>query len=178
MNKIVKHIVVFVGLFCFASLARAVEIPDPLGGATICGLLTKIATGVGTVVAALGTTMIIVAGIFYLTSAGSPERTGVAKKTLSSKLKAIKESGNKLDIATLLQIKNYRAEIEALNSQMKLTKDSIKAILEGKIKLLVKELDYEGLDKLFAEITAVQTKRYDILVQVESKVNAMLLLVS
>ena len=33
-------------------------------------------------IASLGTIMIIVAGIFYLTSAGSPERIGVAKKAL------------------------------------------------------------------------------------------------
>lgn len=61
----------------------AVTIPNPLNGVdNFCQLLTKIASGVGVFIASLGTIMIIVAGIFYLTSAGSPERIGVAKKAL------------------------------------------------------------------------------------------------
>ena len=45
-------------------------------------LLTKIITGVAGIVASLSVIMIIIAGILYLTSAGSPERIGVAKKAL------------------------------------------------------------------------------------------------
>ena len=45
-------------------------------------LLGKIVTAVGQIIAVLGTIMIIVAGILYLTSAGSPERINAAKKAL------------------------------------------------------------------------------------------------
>lgn len=86
MNKVIKHVIVFVGLFCIASSALAVTIPDYLGYGNdpngFALLLGKIANGVGVLIASLGTIMIIVAGILYLTSAGSPERTGVAKKAL------------------------------------------------------------------------------------------------
>jgi len=85
MNKKKKAVYLFavVSLFCLAfSVSAAVTIPDPLGGTTFPQLLGKIAKGVGMLIASLGTIMIIVAGIFYLTSAGSPERIGVAKKAL------------------------------------------------------------------------------------------------
>ena len=82
MKKVYLFSIIFVGLFCLASLVAAVSIPDPLKGATFDKLLKKIATTVAELVGAIGTIMIIIAGIFYLTSAGSPERIGVAKKTL------------------------------------------------------------------------------------------------
>ena len=81
MNKVIKHVIVFVGLFCIASPAMAITIPN-YGPASFCALLTGVSNAVAGLVGAIGTIMIIVAGIFYLTSAGSPERTGVAKKTL------------------------------------------------------------------------------------------------
>lgn len=79
--------IVLIGLFGLAGLASAqqIKIPNPLapGGVNSFGdLLLKIAEGVGTVIASLGTIMIIVAGILYLTSAGSPERMGKAKTAL------------------------------------------------------------------------------------------------
>lgn len=83
MNKKIISSVIFVSLFCLANFVFAqVTIEDPLGDIGLGGLLTKIATGVAGVVGAVAVVMIIVAGIFYLTSAGSPERIGVAKKTL------------------------------------------------------------------------------------------------
>jgi len=83
-----KKIVYFITSASWLSLASlvlatgAAQIPDPLKGATFCSVLTSIGKAVGTVVGSLGAIMFIVAGIFYLTSAGSPERIGVAKKTL------------------------------------------------------------------------------------------------
>lgn len=59
-----------------------VTIPNPLGSTDFGGLLRKIADAVGTLIATLGTIMIIVAGILYLTSAGSPERMSKAKTAL------------------------------------------------------------------------------------------------
>jgi hypothetical protein len=84
MNKKIILAVAFIGLFGFISLALAqVTLPNPLQGVNnFSDLLTKIADGVGTLIASLGTIMIIVAGILYLTSAGSPERMGKAKTAL------------------------------------------------------------------------------------------------
>lgn len=83
MNKRLVHLIVLVSLFCVASSAFAVTIPNPLGATdTFCKLLTKIASGVGMFIASLGTIMIIVAGILYLISAGSPEKMTKAKTAL------------------------------------------------------------------------------------------------
>ena len=86
MKKVYIYIIVFAGLFCFTGFALAdTTITNPLapGGVNNFGdLLSKIAVGVGTLIASLGTIMLIVAGILYLTSAGSPERIGTAKKAL------------------------------------------------------------------------------------------------
>jgi len=84
MSKKIISTIVFVSLFCLVSFVLAqVTIPNPLAGVNSFGqLLTKIAAGVGTLIATLGVVMIIVAGILYLTSAGSPERMGKAKTAL------------------------------------------------------------------------------------------------
>jgi hypothetical protein len=83
MNKKIVYLISILGLIAMAGFALAgTTLKDPLGGATPESLLKKIATEVGKLITYLGTVMVIVAGIFYLTSAGSPERIGVAKKTL------------------------------------------------------------------------------------------------
>ena len=82
-NKKIISLVLFASLFCFVNSALADGIQPPLGVPTsFSALLQKIAGQVGLLIASLGTIMVIVAGILYLTSAGSPERTGVAKKAL------------------------------------------------------------------------------------------------
>jgi hypothetical protein len=69
--------------FNFATILAGVTIPNPLTGVNNFGeLLLRIAGGVGTVIASLGTIMIIVSGILFLTSAGSPTRMETAKKAL------------------------------------------------------------------------------------------------
>ncbi len=61
----------------------AVKIPNPLAPINNFGdLLLKIADGVGILIGSIGAIMIIVAGILYLTSAGSTERMTTAKKAL------------------------------------------------------------------------------------------------
>lgn len=82
MNKKIVCLVAFVDLFCTAHFAFGQGITNPIGAGTFRELLTQIAGAVGTLVASLGIVMIIVAGILYLTSAGSPERIGTAKKAL------------------------------------------------------------------------------------------------
>lgn len=60
-----------------------VTIPNPLGSTNTFGaLLEKIIAGVAGIVGALSVIMIIVAGILYLTSAGSPEKMTKAKTAL------------------------------------------------------------------------------------------------
>lgn len=83
MNKKLASIIVFAGLFCVASTALAVEVPNFLGSTTFKDLLLKIAGGVGEVVAALGTIMVIWAGILYLTSAGNPQKIQTAKSAIT-----------------------------------------------------------------------------------------------
>jgi len=83
MNKKIISAIIFASLLCLASSAfAAVTIPDPLGGVTFPQLLLKIAKGVGGLIAGLGTIMIIIAGILYLISAGSPEKITKAKTAL------------------------------------------------------------------------------------------------
>ncbi|MFA4881169.1 MAG: hypothetical protein WC650_06160 [Candidatus Doudnabacteria bacterium] len=82
MDKRIASIIIFISLFCSVGFVSAV-LENPLGVDTFGALLLKIADGVGTLIATLGTVMIIVAGILYLTSAGSPERMGTAKKALA-----------------------------------------------------------------------------------------------
>ena len=84
MNKKIIYSVIFVSLFCLTSLVFSqVSISPPPGVPTdFNALLKKIADAVGGIIAALGAIMLIVAGILYLTSAGSPERIGTAKKAL------------------------------------------------------------------------------------------------
>ncbi|MEK7080594.1 MAG: hypothetical protein AAB925_02045 [Patescibacteria group bacterium] len=65
------------------NLLASVTIPNPLRWDTFEGLLLNgIIPAVAGLVGALSVIMIIVAGILFLTSAGSPERIGTAKKAL------------------------------------------------------------------------------------------------
>lgn len=88
MNKKIISLAILTGLFCCASLAVAVtgcptgQICNPLSKDTFEGLLEDIAANIGIFIAALGTIMIVVSGILYLLSAGSPEKIGTAKKAL------------------------------------------------------------------------------------------------
>jgi riboflavin transporter FmnP len=86
MNKKIVYSAILVCLFCsagFVSAADSVTISNPLSGVNnFTDLLVKIADGAGTLIGILGTIMLIVAGILYLTSAGSPEKLGTAKKAL------------------------------------------------------------------------------------------------
>ncbi|MEK7562089.1 MAG: pilin [Patescibacteria group bacterium] len=61
-----------------------VTIPNPLGNTTntFGDLLGNIITAVAGIIGALSVIMIIVAGILYLTSAGSPEKMTKAKTAL------------------------------------------------------------------------------------------------
>lgn len=87
MNKAYVISLLIIGLFSVINLvsaANSVNIINPLNGVNnFSDLLQNIVTQVGLVIATLGTIMIIVAGIFYLTSAGNPERMSMAKKTIA-----------------------------------------------------------------------------------------------
>ena len=82
MNKKIVSVIIFAGLFCSTSLVFG-QITSPIKYTTFDQLLTSgILPAVAGIVGSLGTVMLIVAGILYLTSAGSTERTGAAKKAL------------------------------------------------------------------------------------------------
>jgi len=84
-KKVVFSLIAFTALFGAIGYvyAEPVVLTNPLHGVEDFGmLLTNIARTVGLLIGALGTIMIVVAGIFYLTSAGSPEKITRAKTTL------------------------------------------------------------------------------------------------
>jgi len=81
INKKIIYPVVLAGIFGLANLTLA-DITSPIGPTSFTGLLTKMAGVVGDLVVAVATVMFIISGIYYVTSAGSTERMGVAKKTL------------------------------------------------------------------------------------------------
>ena len=81
-NKKITSAIIFISLFCLASFSSA-QIQNPLAAYSFGELLAQIALKVGELVAMLGGIMVIIAGILYLTSAGSPERINTAKKALT-----------------------------------------------------------------------------------------------
>jgi hypothetical protein len=108
MNQKIVSLVVFFSLFCLAGfvLAEQVTIPNPLSVTTFGGpngLLMKIADGVGMLIGALGTIMLIVAGILYLISAGSPEKLGTAKKALIYAIAGIAVGAAATAIVSIIQ---------------------------------------------------------------------------
>jgi len=83
MKRFYIFSIIIISLFCLSNLAFGQQIEAPAGVPKDFGsILGKIADAVGTLIASLGAAMIVVAGILYLTSAGSPERIGTAKKAL------------------------------------------------------------------------------------------------
>lgn len=84
MNKKIVLIFVIVGFFGLASLTFAQTVENPLRGINdFPTLLKKIAQVVGGVVAALAVVMLIIAGIFFLLSAGNPNMITRAKAALT-----------------------------------------------------------------------------------------------
>ena len=85
-KKIIYPILIVVGLLLVVGYSSAetnnISITNPLNVNTFQDLLTQIATGIGTLIASLGVIMLIWSGILYLTSGGSQERLGSAKKAL------------------------------------------------------------------------------------------------
>lgn len=82
MNKKLISVTAFVSLFCSARFALALSIQNPLNVSTFSALFLKIANVVGGLIAGLSTIMLIISAIFYLTSAGNPQRIESGKKTL------------------------------------------------------------------------------------------------
>ena len=83
MNKKIINLIVSAGSLFFALPVLGDSLPNPLGPTNdFPTLLTNIATQVGIIISSLGVVMIIISGILYVTSAGSPEKVGLAKKAL------------------------------------------------------------------------------------------------
>lgn len=84
MNK--KHLFILSGLIAvlLPLTAVAVSLDDPLGGtySDFGSLIRGIATAVGTILASLGTLMIVVAGYLFMTSGGNPQKLATAKSAL------------------------------------------------------------------------------------------------
>ena len=83
MNKKITFLVVFLGLLFIASASLATSTTITNYGPKSWDLLIKSITNVvAGVIGGLSTIMIIVAGIFYLTSAGNPQRMEKGKTAL------------------------------------------------------------------------------------------------
>ena len=82
MQKKIAYTISSLIFLCLAGPALAQTIPNFLGSSSFLDLLCKIVGGVGDVVASLGGVAIVVAAIFYLTSAGSPTLISRAKIAL------------------------------------------------------------------------------------------------
>ena len=83
IKKVFPHLVIFNGLLLMAGAGNAVVLVNPLAGGGVnnfAALLEKITLAVAGLVGAVSVIMIIVAGIMFLLSAGSPEKIGAAKK--------------------------------------------------------------------------------------------------
>jgi len=101
---------VSIGLLSLTNFAAGVVvINNPLNVGTFKDLLLAIAGAVGKLVGTLGAIMIIVAGILYLTSAGSPERINKAKVAMVYAIAGIAiglaASGIVLAITEMLKVK-------------------------------------------------------------------------
>ena len=88
MNKKLLFLIVLLAVVIFPNIAPAVaagtSIANPLTGVPdFQTLICNIAVKVSELVGALGTLMLLVAGIFYVTSAGDPGRVTAAKKALT-----------------------------------------------------------------------------------------------
>ena len=85
MNKRIILLIVSAGLFAVAGLVLAAgpSIDNPIGFNNFCELLTNgIIPAVSVLIGSIGVIMIIVAGILFMISAGSPEKIKTAKTAL------------------------------------------------------------------------------------------------
>lgn len=84
MNKKIVSLVTLVSLFSLTSLVSAqIRLQNPLGATnTFPLLLNKIITAVAVVVGSLSVLMFIIAGIFFLISAGEPAKVTRARDAL------------------------------------------------------------------------------------------------
>jgi len=82
-KKISISFAVFVGLFLIASITSG-QLINPLPGVNdFKDLILKITTTVSDLITGIGVIMIIVSGIMFLLSAGSPEKIKNAKTALT-----------------------------------------------------------------------------------------------
>lgn len=82
MNKFLFSLASLIILFAIAGpvFASSTTIENPLNVNSIVGLLDKIAATVAGIIGTLGVIMLIIAGVLFVTSAGSPEKVNSAKK--------------------------------------------------------------------------------------------------
>ncbi|MFH1968072.1 MAG: TrbC/VirB2 family protein [bacterium] len=81
-KRLILSLIIVSLLFSANFVFAQTVLTNPLGVDNFCDLFTKIAETIAALIGALGTIMIVLAGIFYLTSAGSPEKMTKAKTTL------------------------------------------------------------------------------------------------
>ena len=87
MKKILLFSIIFISLLSFVNLAEAAEdlikINNPLEADDFPTLINDISDNVSLLVGGIAVIMLIIAGIYFLTAAGSPEKIQTAKKFLT-----------------------------------------------------------------------------------------------
>ncbi len=82
MKKFLLFFIIFIILLSFLNLADAVSIKNPLKYESFKALIGGITKAIAGLVGGIATIMFIIAGIYFLTSAGDPGRLETAKSCL------------------------------------------------------------------------------------------------
>ena len=85
LSEKILGVVLLVGLFCFIGVvfgADSATIDDPLGVGDFGTLFANIAKAVSGIVAGIATIALIISGIMFLFSGGSPDKINTAKRAL------------------------------------------------------------------------------------------------
>jgi len=82
MKKFLLFFIIFIVLLSFLNLADAVAIENPLKHESFKALIEGITKAIAGLVGGIATIMFIIAGIYFLTSAGDPGRLDTAKSCL------------------------------------------------------------------------------------------------
>ncbi len=103
------------------------------------------------------------------------EQNKVLRTELRSALRAIKDNEQALDPLTVEQLEIYRESLKLIATSLSDTKGEIKTYLMAN-KGYARELNYEALDLVFAEVSSIQSNRNEKLLEVNRILTAMLAL--
>jgi len=83
MKKFFAFLLLVSSILFLVSSVKAVQIDDPLNAGDFTTLIDRISNGIGAVIGGLAVVVLLIAGIYFLTSGGNPERMQLAKRYLT-----------------------------------------------------------------------------------------------